>query len=251
MTEHYYGWIPQLPDQRDRVFTLLTPTPLPPVVDLRPHMPPVYDQGQLGSCTANMIAAAVDYERSRQGLPFITPSRLAIYYWERSLEHTTHSDAGATIRDAYKVVNSKGAPPETDWPYDVSKFAHAPPAKATADAKKDRVVQYEAVPQTLTTMQQVLASELAIGVGISVYESFESPQVAQSGIVPLPHPGEQLLGGHAVLVVGYDAPRGAWIVRNSWGTGWGQAGYFNLPFSYLTNPNLAGDFWACQLVQAS
>lgn len=251
--KHFYGWVPQLPDQRDIPFKLGAPSVLPTVVDFRTGglLSPVCDQGQLGSCTANMAAGAVDYERKKQGLSWISPSRLALYYWERQLEGTTRSDAGATIRDAYKVINTKGAPPETDWPYVIGKFATAPPAVAVKDALKDVVVQYKSVPQNQSMMQQVLASGVAIGVGISVYESFESQAVAASGVVPMPGRNEQLLGGHAILCVGFDNTKGVWIMRNSWGTGWGQAGYFTLPYTYLLTPNLSSDFWAAQLVKAS
>ena len=113
-----YGWIPDLPDHRDRKFALSAPVPIPPAVDLRPGCPPVYDQGQLGSCTGNAIAAALEFERIKQGLPDFMPSRLFIYYNERAMEGTVASDSGAQIRDGIKSVNTQGDCPETLWPYD-------------------------------------------------------------------------------------------------------------------------------------
>src|SRR3989475_8334152 len=114
----HYGWMPDVPDQRDLVFAAARVTTLPPSVDLRPGCPPVYDQGQLGSCTANAIAAAIQFEQMRQKEPKpFAPSRLFIYYNERVMEHTVGQDAGAQIRDGMKSVNHIGVCPETDWPY--------------------------------------------------------------------------------------------------------------------------------------
>lgn len=244
--QHSYGWIPQLPDQRDIQLTLPSlEVSLPPVVDLRRLQSPVYDQGRLGSCTANMLAAAVDYERQRQGLQYAYPSRLFQYYNERLLEHTVKTDSGASIRDTYKAANRYGICPETAWPYDISRFARRPAPSCYTQARQDLVLQYAAVPQRVQVMQQALASGLCIGVGISIYESFET---VTNGVIPMPGMGEQLLGGHAVLVVGYD--QSTWLVRNSWGTAWGMQGYFTLPMPYLANPYLSGDFWAIQLVSS-
>lgn len=242
-----YGWRRQLPDHRDMPLRLAAPVTLPPHVDLRPAMPPVYDQGELGSCTANAIAAAVQYERRRQNLPDFQPSRLAIYYAERALEHTTHTDSGAMIRDGMRVVNKTGVADEGLWPYDISKFARKPPTRYYAEAKKHLTTAYYAVQQDATAMRTALAASFPIVVGFTVYESFESDAVAASGVVPMPGRNESVLGGHAVLVVGYDDPSQRFIVRNSWGTGWGQAGYFTIPMSYLTNSNLASDFWVAQV----
>jgi len=132
MSIGHYGWAPDLPDHRD--FTYSAPAQflmaLPTTVDLRPQCPPVYDQGQLGSCTGNSIAGSIQFEQMKQNLKSFVPSRLFIYYNERVLEHTVNSDSGAQIRDGMKVVAKLGAPPETDWPYDIAKFAEKPPANA-------------------------------------------------------------------------------------------------------------------------
>ena len=84
--------------------------------------------------------------------------------------------------------------------------------------------------------------------GFTVYESFESQEVAKTGVVPMPAPGEQVVGGHAVLAVGYDDSAQTFMVRNSWGTGWGQAGYFTMPYAYLTTRGLSSDFWTIRIV---
>ena len=223
---------------------------LPAKVDLRPHCPPVYDQGQLGSCTGNAIGGAVQFERMKQKLtPNFVPSRLFIYYNERVIENSVDTDSGAQIRDGIKVVNKLGVPTEKDWPYHIAKFAEKPPAKAFADALKDRAVSYSRVTQSLTQMKGCLASGYPFVFGFTVYDSFESQQVANTGIVPMPASGESVVGGHAVMAVGYDDSQHRFIVRNSWGSGWGMQGYFTIPYAYLTEANLSSDFWTIRLVQ--
>jgi C1A family cysteine protease len=245
----HYGWMPDLPDHRDLVYAAARITTLPPSVDLRPGCPPVYDQGQLGSCTANAIAAAIQFEQIRQkeSKPF-APSRLFIYYNERVMEHTVGQDAGAQIRDGMKSVNHIGACPETDWPYVITKFVQKPPTRAFKDARLGKALSYQRVVQTLDQMKGCLASGLPIVLGISVYESFESQQVAKSGIVPMPANSEKLLGGHAILAVGYNDAEQRFVMRNSWGTSWGMQGYFTIPYAYLTDSNLCDDLWMIQMV---
>lgn len=250
MASHGYGWKRQLPDQRDYKYTLAIPTVLPPLVDMTGKCPPVYDQETLGSCTGNAIAGAVEFERIKQGLVDFVPSRLFIYYEERVIENTVNSDSGAEIRDGFKVISSLGVPAETDWPYDVSKFTQKPPQQAYDDALKDVATQYLAINQDLTSFRQCLSDGYPFVFGFTVYSSFESDQVNQSGIVPMPSPTESVLGGHAVMCVGYDDNAKEFIVRNSWGPKWAQNGYFRMPYQYLTNPDLASDFWTLRLVSS-
>jgi C1A family cysteine protease len=247
-----YGWVPQLPDLRDAQLKIDAVTSLPSSVDLStaPNMPPIYDQGQLGSCTGNAIAGAVDYDNHKITGTFWTPSRLWIYYQERVIEGTVAQDAGGQIRDGIKSVAQLGVCPETDWPYDISTFAQAPPRKDYKDALKDRALSYQAVTQDLFAMKSVLASGLLIVFGFTVYESFESAAVASSGIVPMPAPGEKIVGGHAVVLVGYNDAVDRFRVRNSWGTSWGQKGYFEMPYLYVTASSLASDFWVVQQTNA-
>jgi C1A family cysteine protease len=247
-----YGWVPDLPDARDHMYAAPVEmlATLPAKVDLRPHCPPVYDQGQLGSCTGNAIAGAVQFEREKQQLkPDFVPSRLFIYYGERVIEGTVGTDSGAQIRDGIKVVAKQGVPPETDWPYVIAKFANKPPPKAFADALHDRAVSYSRLSQSLSQMKGCLASGYPFVLGFTVYDSFESQQVAQTGVVPMPAAGESVLGGHAVMAVGYDDGQQRFIVRNSWGPGWGMQGYFTMPYAYLTERNLSSDFWTIRLVK--
>ena len=211
-------------------------------------MPRVYDQGQLGSCTGNAIAGAMEYERDRQGLSDFVPARLFIYYNERAMEGTVSSDSGAVIRDGIKVVNKDGVRPESLWPYDIGVFAVKPPKRCYVAAVTDRAVQYLAI-QTLGDLKDAVCSNLAVVFGFTVYESFQSPAVAQTGVMPMPKPGEATVGGHAVMAVGYSDPKGQVIVRNSWGASWGDAGYFYMPYAYLIDDNLADDFWTIRLVK--
>ncbi len=247
----HYGWLPDLPDHRD--FLYASPVELagapPAKADLRALCPPVYDQGRLGSCTANAIAGAIEFDRLKQELSDFTPSRLFIYYNERVIEHSVDSDSGAQIRDGIKSVARQGDCPEIEWPYVIAKFKTKPPKKCYADALKYRVVLYQRVAQTLGQLKGCLAAGWPFVFGFAVYESFESAQVAKTGHAMLPKSGEAVIGGHAVVGVGYDDARQWFIVRNSWGGRWGMNGYFTLPYAYLTDENLASDFWTIRVVQ--
>ena len=246
-----YGWVPDLPDHRDHLYSApveLAAAP-PAKVDLRPHCPPVYDQGQIGSCTANAIAAAIEFDRVKQKLAGFTPSRLFIYYNERVIEHTVDSDSGAQIRDGIKSVARQGDCPETEWPYVIARFKSRPPVRCYADALKYRVVLYQRLTPGLNQLKGCLSSGYPFVFGFTVYESFESAGVARTGHASLPKAGERAIGGHAVTGVGYDDARQWFVVRNSWGVRWGMKGYFTLPYAYLTDENLATDFWTIRIVQ--
>jgi C1A family cysteine protease len=246
-----YGWNPDIPDGRDLMYAAPPEvvSQLPAQVDLRGQCPVVYDQGQLGSCTANAIGAALEFDQLKQGESAFTPSRLFVYYNERAIEGTVSSDAGGQIRDGVKSVNQLGAPPETDWPYDITKFADKPAQQAYDDATQHKSVLYQRLTQTLSQLKGCLASGYPFVFGFVVYESFESQQVASSGQAPMPTAGEQQIGGHAVLAVGYDEGQQRFIVRNSWGTTWGMNGYFTLPYPYLLQQTLSSDFWTIRTVE--
>jgi hypothetical protein len=182
------------------------------------------------------------------GLADWIPSRLFIYYGERVIEGTVGTDAGAEIRDGIKVVASLGAPPESLCPYDISKFTRKPSALAFGEAAKHLVTSYERVPQTVDQIRACLAGGDPVVFGFSVYESFESDAVAQTGVVPMPKKTENLLGGHCVVLVGYQHAKKRFIVRNSWGPSWGDGGCCYMPYAYVCNPAMADDFWCVRLV---
>jgi C1A family cysteine protease len=234
------GWIPQFPDHRDRRLPKLTGVVLPSSVDLRGLMPAVYDQKELGSCTSNAIAAALQLDALKDAMSDqAVPSRLWIYYQERVIEHTVGQDSGAMLRDGAKAVSTVGCVDESAWPYDISTFM-TPPLGLVPFYK---ALEYLAVDQDESSVKGCLAEGYPMVFGFTVYDSFESSQVARTGIVPMPGQGEDVLGGHAVLAVGYDDATRRFMVRNSWGDAWGQAGYFEMPYDYLLNGDLATDFW--------
>jgi C1A family cysteine protease len=260
----HYGWIPDLPDQRD--FTYAVPVRLalaiPPSIDLRDHFPPVYDQGRIGSCTANAIAGALEFDMLKQGLDDFTPSRLFIYYNERAMEGTVPYDAGAQIRDGIKSVASQGDCPEKLWPYDDTpadpatgafpsgaKAATQPPQACYDQAVQHKALNYRSITQNLADMKGCLAEGYPFIFGFSVYESFEEYDKWKDWTTPMPGHDERIIGGHAVLAVGYDDEEQVFIVRNSWGQGWGDAGYYYMPYAYLIDDNLSDDFWTIRLVQ--
>jgi C1A family cysteine protease len=247
-----YGWTPDLPDGRDLVYAAPVERleKLPAKVDLRKHCPSVYNQGQLGSCTANAIGGALEFDQMKQGQNGFTPSRLFIYYNERVIEGTVHSDSGAMLRDGMKTVARQGACKERPtWPYRISKFDDKPPKAAYTQAKKHQAIRYLRLNQAVSQLKGCLASGYPFVFGFAVYESFESPQVANTGQVPMPQSNEAFLGGHAVMAVGYDEAKQRFIVRNSWGKSWGIDGYFTMPYPYLLQQSLSSDFWTIRRVE--
>jgi C1A family cysteine protease len=246
-----FGWLPDLPDQRDHFYSVPARhlQTLPTQLDLRQQFPPVYDQGNLGSCTANGIAAALQFDeiKQKEANPFL-PSRLFIYYNERVIEHTVNSDSGARIRDGIKSVAKTGYCPETSWPYDITKFAQRPPASCYQEAKRYRALSYQRIIQNLTQMKGCLATGNPFVAGFSVYQSIYNPDVEKTGDIPLPQQGEDLIGGHCIVITGYDDAKQVFLLRNSWGENWGNGGYGSLPYAYLTSPSLASDFWVVTTV---
>ena len=247
-----YGWAPDVPDQRDHLYSAPQPilAKLPPKKDLRSGCPPVYDQGQLGSCTANAISGAIQFEQKKQGTTVFAPSRLFIYYNERDMEGTINSDAGAQIRDGVKSVATLGVCPEAEWPYDINKFADKPTPKSYADAKKCEAVGYQRLDSSnLNQLKGCIAAGFPFIFGFTVYDAFESQEVAKTGVLNMPGPKEKVQGGHAVLAVGYDDSTQRFSVRNSWGKDWGIKGYFTIPYTYLITTSLADDFWTIRILK--
>ena len=249
-----FGWVKDTPDPRDLLFTaspVLAAKPLPKSADLRPGCPPVYDQGQVGSCTANSIAGAFEFAQKKQLLADFMPSRLFIYYNERAMEGTTSQDAGAQIRDGIKSVVKQGVPPESDWPYseNMSVVTKKPDTTSYSDALQHKVISYHRISSRtadgmLSLMKSCLADGYPFCFGFTVYSAFEGAEVANTGILKMPNlKKEEVVGGHAVLAVGYDDKKKMVLVRNSWGNKWGQKGYFWMPYAYISDKSLSSDFW--------
>jgi hypothetical protein len=251
---HRYGWVPDLPDARDHLYA--APPAyignLPSSVNLRSGCPTeIYDQGQLGSCTANAIVAAIQFDQIKQSKPNFISSRLFIYYNERVMmgDNCVNQDSGAQIRDGVKSVATQGAPPEYMWPYVISQFTVKPPLSVYQSALQYTIKGYQRVPQSLSQMKGCLASGFPFVFGFTVYSSFEDPQVTASGVVPMPNTAtESVLGGHAMLAIGYDDAQQRFFFRNSWGPGYGNGGYGTIPYAYLMDNHLSDDFWTIRLV---
>ena len=232
-----YTWKPDVPDYRDQPY-VHTNDIQPDIVDLRSKMPQVYNQGMMQSCTAHALAGQ---------LGFLNPgsetfSRLFIYYGERAIEGTVNVDAGAQLRDGIRFLANTGCCPESIWPYDKTKWAVKPINEAYVAATPHKILAYSRL-STLDDMLDCLAAGYPFVFGMAVYTLFERPEMAASGVLQMPIAGEKMLGGHAVEAVGYNMITKRLLIRNSWGTKWGQSGHFTMPFDYVTNRGLTDDFW--------
>jgi C1A family cysteine protease len=246
-----YGWIPDSPDRRDLAYVppRAIVKNLPEKSDLRPLCPPVYNQLQCGSCTANAIGGAVEFCLIKQKAANIfVPSRLFLYYNERVINNNVMCDSGAPIRDGIKSVASQGDCPEELWPYHIEKFDVRPPKKCYSEARKYKSVIYYRIVRNLDHMKACLASGFPFIFGMSVHSSFEGTEVEKTGHLHMPTPTEKPAGHHAVLAVGYDDARNWFLVRNSWGSAWGMGGYFTIPYEYLMDERLSADFWTIRIV---
>jgi C1A family cysteine protease len=244
-----FGWRPSLPDPRDIPADTTEITILAEVDPRNEYMPPIYDQGQLGSCTANAVAGAIDADRLLDGQGAMTPSRLAIYWFERFLEHQPPTiDHGAMGRDGFKAARRFGVLPEKDWPYsDNTKDARFAEDPRTSDKWGDRWVlddPYKSVRRSLTDFKRVLSNKQTIAYGFSVFTGFVSQRVKDTGVVPTPDASQIIPNeGHEVLAIGYlEEHPDHCLCRNSWGTDWGMDGYFLMPWSVLLDATFSGDF---------
>jgi C1A family cysteine protease len=243
-----FGWVRDSPDHRDFRYEPRRPARLPPASDLRSICPPVRSQGILNSCTAHAVAAAVQCDLTKQALPEFAPSRLFIYYNARVREHTVRSNTGVPTRDAIKGVAHLGVCPERLWRYDPRRFADRPSRSCFRGAGRCRITSYHRLDRRLTSMKTCLHEGYPFAAGLVCFSGFTGRKAQRTGVVELPRPQERRIGNHVVLVVGYDDREARFIVRNSWGVTWGKHGYFTLPYEYLENEHLSGDFWMVRAV---
>jgi C1A family cysteine protease len=247
-----FGWVKDAPDKRDQLFSASAKVmkKLPKAVDLRAEFPAVYNQGDMNSCTSNAIAAAIEFDEIHQKMKEkFVPSRLFIYYNERAVEGTVDKDAGGQIRDGIKSVANQGVPHEKLWGYDKKILKVKPKAECYSQAKRYKTVKYLRMMHHLDELKSCLASGFPFVFGIKVYASFQSQEVANSGVLQMPKKGEKVAGLHAIVAVGYDDSAQRFIVRNSFGKDWGMNGYFTIPYAYLLDPKLAHDFWTLRLLR--
>jgi C1A family cysteine protease len=268
----HFGWVRDLPQQGAQTYEApkAITTALPNAVDLRSLMPAVYDQGQLGSCTSNSIAGAVQYVRKKdkQGPDFI-PSRLFIYYNGRYIEGTIPLDMGLRIQDGVGSLETWGVCSESDWPYDAipadpdthkfpssSRAAKKPTDPVFTSAYTHRALSAWRVMQRSDQLKGCLAEGYPFIFGFTIYPSFFGPRCVPQTVIPLPQSDEKPTPvGHAVVCVGYDDQNQQYICRNSWGLvqWWGPVqdhGHFYMPYGYLENANLASDFWTIRTINA-
>ena len=246
------------------------------VVDLRSKLPPAYNQGNIGSCTANALCAAYQFLDNSMGIP----SRLFVYYNGRdqieTTDEDTNVDSGSYLSDGIECLVKNGVCAEASWPYIESNFSIKPSPECYTEALSHQLLNANTIPNNMNAMKRVLLSGLPFVTGISIYSSFESQSVTRSGLVPMPDITNEInLGGHAVLVCGYNdniqwyqnrtitakngaktikqitsfKQKGVWIVRNSWGVDWGAKGYFYLPYPYLLDSNMASDQWVIDSIE--
>lgn len=251
--KYIYNFKRQPDDIRDFQFeedALRFYSSLPTKYSLRKDMPPVLDQGRLGSCVSNATANALEYCLKKEHEIEFAPSRLYMYYYTRLIEGNVGEDTGCVIRDAMKELRTYGGCHESIWPYDISQFTKRPSNKCTREGKSHLDgFKYLAVRQNVNSIKRAITSGFPIIFGVDVYESFESDDAMETGNIPIPNPSrEQLLGGHCILLCGYDDSTKLFTFQNSWNTGTpehpiGDAGYFTLPYEYVLDKSLASDFW--------
>lgn len=238
------GWIPDEPDFRDHKYEAprmqglvagVGPQ-LPKKVDFRelkdargnPKLPPVFDQGAMGSCTGQAVSAAIGFLRPEA----YRHSRLFIYYNARVRGGNVGIDNGATIRNAIKGAASEGAAMESLWAYEKGNLLKKPSIQAYTDGAPRKIGEYLSIVG-LENIKSALAATHPVVFGFTVYKSFHGASVAKTGLMPMPTATDRAGGGHAVMAVGYDDAKQQLIVRNSWGAKWGDKGYFYMPYAYL------------------
>jgi hypothetical protein len=207
-------------------------------LDLRNKFSDVYDQGKIGSCTANALCSIYEYDTTN-----FKGSRLFLYYNERLLLNETNVDNGAYLSDGIFTLKTFGLCEEKDWPYIIENLFKRPTDDIYQKAKLNFVIEAFSISNDITTIKYWLNKNEPIALGIAVYSNFMNFSSAKSGNIGLPTNNDRFIGGHAVVLCGYDDDTQRFILRNSWGSYWGDKGYFYLPYNYITNDDLCDDLW--------
>jgi C1A family cysteine protease len=249
------GFVKQAFDAQDRIFSAPETAEeypssfLLPVKALSGPINPAWSQLDIGSCGPHTALFCVLYSTEADGVEVEMPSRLGLYWMVRSLMGTVNQDSGVDNRNLMKALNKFGFFPERMMPYDTSRFRERPSDEAFAEAAKNKIAEYRAVPQSLNSFKACLAGNSQYQgrpfiFGFSVYPSLMTDSTARTGNIPMPTQNDLRngpIGGHDIAVVGYD--QNNLIIRNSWDTSWGSDGYGTIPLEYALNPQLASDFW--------
>lgn len=247
-----FGWVREHPDPLDRFYLDYFPEELEAKLPTRASNAQwrthIEDQGNASACVGHATTSMTEARYNKAGLPFVDLSRLFTYWGARSLEGATQFDSGCYIRDACKWISSNGLCNEALWPYSdkLKQVQRKPSQAAFQNATLRKGFPYYSI-KGLQQLKANIAAGYDAVIGITVYESFMTNAVANTGNVPMPNlKTERPLGGHAIMVDGYDDALGGLICVNSWGTGWGRSGEFTLPYGFITNPDLSDDFWSAR-----
>jgi C1A family cysteine protease len=209
----------------------------------------VYDQLHLNSCSANALAAALRYDELKEGLREVPePSRLFIYFNERVVANVVDRDAPVSLRDGYRTIAKVGACPERMWPYEPRRFKRPPTAGCYEAATRHKAIEYFRIRRLLSHLRGCLAERFPFVFGLAVHKSMFHRPTRQTGVVSVPSRHDKVVGGHAVMAVGYDHSKRQLIFRNSWGQAWGDRGYGYLPYQFLMSATLSWDFWTMRRV---
>jgi C1A family cysteine protease len=244
--KYVYNFKRQTDDLRDLQYESLNFNfNLPNQFSLREQLPPVLDQGRLGSCVSNATANALRFCLKKEHLIDFAPSRLYMYYYTRLIEGHPNEDTGTTIRDMMKELHTYGDCHEDLWPYDISQFRKRPSNECTKEGLTHiKNVKYHTVRQDLSSLKSALFSGFPVIFGVSVYESFQSQESMTTGNIPMPNTyTEELLGGHCLQIISYCDDTQTFGLQNSWSDKVGDKGYFTIPYKYVLDRTLASDFW--------
>ncbi len=231
--------------------TLSSSSPLPERIDLRGFCSPVEDQEDIGSCAANAVVGALEYHQRRGGQSMTDLSRLFVYYNARKLADKENEDAGTYIHHAMAAVLAFGACPESMWPYQKAMWPTKP-----VQACYEAAMEFEAISYARTPLgpacKSVLCAGLPVVFGAAIPAQMIQMEAGLSGRIKprngdWPAPG----GGHAMLIVGFDDREAAWLVRNSWGTDWGDGGYAWIPYSVMERYGIPSQYWVIGDIEAN
>jgi C1A family cysteine protease len=239
MKKYNFGWIPDLNDQRDKIYSAPRITPVPSSVSLLQYCAPVENQTTTSSCTAHGIVGNLEMLEKKNHTNFYDISRLFVYYNTRMLSGIEDTDGGAYIRDGIKSLVRYGYCSEKLWKYDEEKVNNKPDRKSYKEAKRHLIKEYSRI-LNINDIIKCIASGYPVVFGITLYESFQSETVAKTGKITMPKITESVIGGHCMLIIGYNLITKLFTVRNSWSEEWGDKGNCTIPFKYMEQ---ASDMW--------